>query len=79
MSWTILAVAFAVVAVLSWVANWAVLRGLIRFEIYDRPSARSSHDLPKPRGGGLALLPVLVIAWIAAASLVLPQKVGPPL
>ncbi len=68
MSWTILTVACAVVAVLSWAANWAVLRSLIRFEVYDRPSARSSHDQPKPRGGGLAVLPVLLIAWIAATG-----------
>ncbi len=68
MSWTILAVACAVVAVLSWVATWAVLRSLIRFKAYDRPNPRSSHDLPKPRGGGLALLPVLLIAWIAATG-----------
>jgi len=68
MSWTILAVACAVVAVLSWVATWAVLRSLIRFEAYDRPNARSSHERPKPRGGGLALLPVLLFSWIAAVS-----------
>jgi UDP-N-acetylmuramyl pentapeptide phosphotransferase/UDP-N-acetylglucosamine-1-phosphate transferase len=68
MSWTILAVACVVVAVLSWAANWAILRALVRFEAYDRPNARSSHDLPKPRGGGLALLPVLLIAWIVVAE-----------
>jgi len=64
----ILAVACAAVVVVSWAATWAVLRGLIRLEVYDRPNPRSSHDRPKPRGGGLALLPVLLIAWVAAVG-----------
>ncbi len=67
-SWTILAVVRAAAAVLPRVANWAVLRALVRFEVYDRPNARSSHEQPKPRGGGLALIPVVLLAWIAAAS-----------
>jgi UDP-N-acetylmuramyl pentapeptide phosphotransferase/UDP-N-acetylglucosamine-1-phosphate transferase len=68
MSWPILLIACAVVAVLSWAATWAVLRCLIRFEVYDRPNPRSSHQRPRPRGGGLALLPVLLIAWIASVG-----------
>ncbi len=68
MFWLFLLIACAAVALLSWAATWAVLRSLIRFEVYDRPSPRSSHEQAKPRGGGLALLPVLLIAWIAAAS-----------
>ncbi len=68
MSWTILAIACAAVATLSWAATWVVLRALLRFEIYDRPNARSSHERPKPRGGGLAVLPVLLIAWVAAGG-----------
>ncbi len=68
MSWFLLAAACAVVAALSWAATWGVLRGLVRFGIYDRPNARSSHERRKPRGGGLALVPVLLIAWIAAVN-----------
>ncbi len=68
MSWPILSISFAAVALLSWAATWAVLRALVRFGVYDRPNPRSSHEQAKPRGGGLALLPVLLIAWIAAAS-----------
>ena len=67
-SWTILAVVRAAAVVLPRIANWAVLRALVRFEVYDRPNARSSHEQPKPCGGGLALVPVLLIAWIAAAA-----------
>ncbi len=68
MSWPVLLIACAAVALLSWAATWAVLRALVRFKVYDLPNARSSHQQAKPRGGGLALLPVLLIAWIVAAS-----------
>jgi UDP-N-acetylmuramyl pentapeptide phosphotransferase/UDP-N-acetylglucosamine-1-phosphate transferase len=41
------------------------MRGLLlRFHILDRPNDRSSHSVAKPRGGGLALLPVVLIAWL---------------
>jgi UDP-GlcNAc:undecaprenyl-phosphate GlcNAc-1-phosphate transferase len=43
-----------------------VLRALRRFQILDRPSARSSHDVPTPRGGGIAPA-VGALAGIAAA------------
>jgi UDP-N-acetylmuramyl pentapeptide phosphotransferase/UDP-N-acetylglucosamine-1-phosphate transferase len=42
-------------------------RGLIGYlearAILDHPNARSSHDRPTPRGGGLAVTPVVVVAW----------------
>jgi UDP-N-acetylmuramyl pentapeptide phosphotransferase/UDP-N-acetylglucosamine-1-phosphate transferase len=40
---------------------------LIRFGVYDAPNARSSHDTLKPRGGGIAVLAVVLPAWLAAA------------
>ncbi len=68
MSWPVLVLACAAAAALAWAATWAVLRSLVRFEVYDRPNPRSSHARPKARGGGLALIPVVLFAWIAAAS-----------
>ncbi len=68
MFWLFLLAACVAVTVAAWAATWAVVRALIRFRVYDTPNARSSHEQRKPRGGGLALLPVLLIAWIAAAS-----------
>ncbi len=68
MYWPPLVFACVAVALVSWARAWAVLRSLIRFEVYDRPNPRSSHERPKPRGGGLALVPVLLIAWIAAVG-----------
>ena len=63
MFWLFLITACALVALVTWAATWAVLRALVRFEVYDTPNPRSSHAQPKPRGGGLALLPVLFVAW----------------
>lgn len=54
-------------AVATWVATGAVLRLLLRLEIYDRPNERSGHSLPKPRGGGLAVVPLVLLSWALAA------------
>jgi UDP-N-acetylmuramyl pentapeptide phosphotransferase/UDP-N-acetylglucosamine-1-phosphate transferase len=51
------------VAAATWAGTWIVLRILIRRGIYDRPNERSSHSQPKPRGGGLAVLAVLLLSW----------------
>lgn len=43
---------------------------LLRHEVLDRPNARSSHDTPTPRGGGLGLLVVLLPVWVACSAMV---------
>lgn len=45
-----------------------VLAILSRRAILDHPNERSSHRVPTPRGGGLAVVPVLVAAWVAATA-----------
>lgn len=40
-----------------------VLGWLRRKRIVDMPNERSSHSLPTPRGGGLAVTPVCLIGW----------------
>jgi UDP-N-acetylmuramyl pentapeptide phosphotransferase/UDP-N-acetylglucosamine-1-phosphate transferase len=45
-------------------ATGRVLRWLERRAILDRPVDRSAHQSPVPRGGGLALVPVLLAAWL---------------
>lgn len=57
------------VAGLTWLATRAVLALLVRRAILDRPNERSSHDTPTPRGGGIAVMAVLIPAWIAAGLL----------
>jgi UDP-N-acetylmuramyl pentapeptide phosphotransferase/UDP-N-acetylglucosamine-1-phosphate transferase len=44
-----------------------VLRSLEQRSILDRPVERSAHQVPVPRGGGLALVPVLLAAWLGLA------------
>jgi UDP-N-acetylmuramyl pentapeptide phosphotransferase/UDP-N-acetylglucosamine-1-phosphate transferase len=51
----------------------AVLVGLLRRRaILDHPNARSSHERPTPRGGGLAVVPITLVAWVAGAGFDLP-------
>ncbi|WP_282604851.1 glycosyltransferase family 4 protein [Pelagibius sp. Alg239-R121] len=69
----ILATAFAAIA--TWAATWLVLKGLVKHGIFDRPNERSSHDQPKPRGGGLAVLAVLLLSWILIFTL---EGTAPP-
>ncbi|MEO3427921.1 glycosyltransferase family 4 protein [Pelagibius sp. CAU 1746] len=64
LQWLILAALLTALA--SWAASGAVLRLLLRWRVVDRPNHRSSHDRPKPRGGGLAVVPVALAAWIVA-------------
>lgn len=63
----LLGLALGVVALASWAASGAVRRLLIAWRVYDEPNHRSSHAQPKPRGGGLAVVPVILAAWIIAA------------
>ena len=44
--------------VLAWLRHKCIL---------DHPNERSSHSLPTPRGGGLAVAPVLLLAWAGLA------------
>ena len=61
--------AFLGLAALSWIATRFVLGHLERRAILDRPNERSSHTRPTPRGGGLALTVVLLVAGGALALL----------
>lgn len=56
----------AVGAVLSWaICRTAVIPVLSRFGVLDHPSARSSHDQPVVRGGGIGV----VVGWAVSFSL----------
>jgi UDP-N-acetylmuramyl pentapeptide phosphotransferase/UDP-N-acetylglucosamine-1-phosphate transferase len=58
---------FAGCALASAAATGIVLWWLSRHQILDHPNERSSHDRPTPRGGGLAVIPVVALAWSALA------------
>ncbi|MPZ08999.1 MAG: glycosyl transferase [Kiloniellaceae bacterium] len=60
-----LGLAIALTGLASWAATGAVLRLLVAWRVYDKPNHRSSHGRARPRGGGLAVVPVALVAWIA--------------
>ena len=45
---------------------------LARREILDRPNERSSHQVATPRGGGIAVIGSVLLAWICAR----PNRIG---
>jgi UDP-N-acetylmuramyl pentapeptide phosphotransferase/UDP-N-acetylglucosamine-1-phosphate transferase len=47
----------------SWGATSYALAFLTRRAIIDRPNERSSHRIPTPRGAGIAVVPILLLAW----------------
>ncbi|HXP97000.1 MAG TPA: glycosyltransferase family 4 protein [Telmatospirillum sp.] len=66
---TLLATSFflpliAVLVGTRWVLTW-----LLRKQILDHPNERSSHSRPTPRGGGLAVTPAILLAWIGLSCL----------
>jgi UDP-N-acetylmuramyl pentapeptide phosphotransferase/UDP-N-acetylglucosamine-1-phosphate transferase len=56
---------FVLVLVLTVAATGLLLPQLRRRAILDRPNERSSHDAPTPRGGGLAVVGVLLLSFLA--------------
>ncbi len=46
---------------------WVVRGQLLRHDILDTPNARSSHDVPTPRGGGIGVMIILLPVWIGIA------------
>jgi UDP-N-acetylmuramyl pentapeptide phosphotransferase/UDP-N-acetylglucosamine-1-phosphate transferase len=49
----------------SWLATGGVLHILRRRGVLDIPNERSSHSAPTPRGGGIAVIGVLLAVWLA--------------
>jgi UDP-N-acetylmuramyl pentapeptide phosphotransferase/UDP-N-acetylglucosamine-1-phosphate transferase len=58
-----------VAAALTWVATGALLKQLTAKHILDHPNERSSHERPTPRGGGIAVMAVILLGWLALAAL----------
>ncbi|MBC7905448.1 MAG: glycosyltransferase family 4 protein [Rhodospirillaceae bacterium] len=62
---------FIALCAASFFLTRAVRRELLRRDLLDVPNHRSSHTVPVPRGGGLAVIAVLLPAW-AVISLLFP-------
>ena len=54
-------------AALSWLSLWLLIPSLSR-RLLDEPNARSSHQRPTPRGGGVAFVLVasIAVAWLGS-------------
>ena len=66
---------FAILMV-SFIASWAATKALIPLlrnrGMLDIPNARSSHEMPVPRGGGMGIICGLVLGTITARLLEMP-------
>lgn len=56
------------VVVLSLVLTWVLRRYALARSLLDIPNARSSHSLPTPRGGGVAIVLSFLLALVVVAS-----------
>ena len=59
---TAVAIATFVIACLG---TRALIPLLTRAAVLDRPNERSSHTAPTPRGGGIAVVAAILLAWVA--------------
>ena len=48
---------------IAWLGTGALIPLLRRRALLDRPNARSLHVIPTPRGGGIAVITAIVVAW----------------
>ena len=69
MDWTVPAAFFVAALAAAAAATRLLIPHLARSRAIDRPNERSSHAMPTPRGGGLALVPIAAIGWLAATAL----------
>src|ERR1041384_8036284 len=63
---------------IAWLGTGALIPLLRRRAVLDRPNERSLHTIPTPRGGGIAVVSAIVIAWWALTRLrLLPPPAAP--
>src|SRR5260370_15437535 len=75
----LLAVMVAGAGLVAWLGTRALIPLLRRGVLLDRPNERSSHGMPTPRGGGVAVVAAIVLAWLALAGLGLPPRASSPI
>ena len=63
-------VAAAGAAAAAWALTWALRHYALARDVLDHPNERSSHAVPTPRGGGLAIVLVAVVfeAWLGVTG-----------
>ena len=68
MNWGLVASLFCLICACSFVLTKAVIAPLRRRALVDLPNERSSHTIPTPRGGGLAVVSSILLALVLASS-----------
>jgi UDP-N-acetylmuramyl pentapeptide phosphotransferase/UDP-N-acetylglucosamine-1-phosphate transferase len=76
--WVMAAAIVAASGLISGFATRALIPILRRSDLLDRPNERSSHSAPTPRGGGIAPVGAVLLAWMALglAGRVSPAIIG---
>ncbi len=66
MSTTFIVGLVLVASITAWVLTLSVRRYALRSNLLDHPNERSSHSVPTPRGGGVAIVAsfLLLVAWL---------------
>ncbi|MFO1190092.1 MAG: glycosyltransferase family 4 protein [Alphaproteobacteria bacterium] len=79
MSWPLTVGAFLAVLIAAGAGTAAACGWLRRRAILDHPNERSSHGVPTPRGGGIAMVPALLAGWAGLAVFGQPPASSPGL
>ena len=53
----------------SWAASGITLQLLTRYSVFSYPVSRSSHTRPVPQGGGIAVVGMVAIGWMAIGAI----------
>ncbi len=61
----LLAAVVAAAGVIACLGTRVLIPLLRQAAVLDHPNERSSHEAPTPRGGGIALLAAILVAWLA--------------
>src|SRR5919109_5598822 len=61
-------IAFMLLTILSYISVACIRRLALRYELLDKPNERSSHSIPMPRGGGLAIVFLVLAVSLWAAN-----------
>ena len=63
---------------IAWLGTGALIPVLRRRAVLDRPNERSLHQVPVPRGGGIAVVGAMLLAWVALIGLGLLPRASMP-
>jgi UDP-N-acetylmuramyl pentapeptide phosphotransferase/UDP-N-acetylglucosamine-1-phosphate transferase len=65
----LIAAIWVATGVAAWAGTGALIPLLRRAAMLDLPNARSSHSVPTPRGGGIAVTGAILAAWLALIAI----------